>query len=302
MHAFTHLRAGRMSMKFKKILINPLVLFLLISFSGISQNSRQSTISTKEIMEKMFVSVKQLRTVKFIMKDWERRENRNREGEQHIKVNISPFWVYAYIAKPSKGVEALWRQGENNNKVLVHPNSFPYISLNLDPNGSLVRSGSHHNLFEANPNYTAEIIRDTYKKVGKEFPNIFKYEGDVVFDGKECYKIVINYTPYELYNNQVKTGEDVFSIAQKLYLNEFKIKELNKLKDYTGLKAGQTLVLPNSYAKKTILFIDKKTFLPLVQVIHDELGFFERYEYHDLQVNPTFKKDVFTRDFPAYHF
>ena len=94
----------------------------------------------------------------------------------------------------------------------------------------------------------------------------------------------------------------MFTIAQKLYLNEFEIKELNKLKEFTGLKAGQTLVLPNAYAKKTILFIDKKTFLPLVQVIYDELGFFERYEYHGLQVNPTFEKDEFTKDFPAYHF
>ncbi|WP_165864940.1 DUF1571 domain-containing protein [Rufibacter latericius] len=275
---------------------------LVVPIMGIGPVNRPAAITSKEIIDKMFVSIKQLRTVKFIMKNSERRENRNREGEQHIKINISPFWLYAYIAKPSKGVEALWRQGENNNNVLVHPNSFPYLSLNLDPNGSLVRSGSHHNLFAANPNYTADIIRDTYKKVGQEFSEIFKYEGDAKFDGKDCYRIVIDYTPYKLYNYRVKQGEDVFSIAQKLYLNEFKIKELNKLKDFTGLKAGQVLVLPNAYAKKTILLIDKKTYLPLVQVIYDELGFFERYEYHDLQVNPSFKKDEFSKDFPAYHF
>ena len=184
----------------------------------------------------------------------------------------------------------------------MHPNSFPDISLNLDYNGSLVRSGSHHNLFAANPNYTAEIIRDTYQKVGNNFPDIFKYEGDVVFDGKDCFKIVINYTPYKLYQYKVKEGEDVFSIAKKLYLNEFKIKELNSLKDYTGLRAGQTLLVPNAYAKKTILFIDKKTYLPLVQIIYDELGFFERYEYHDIQINPTFKKNEFSKDFPSYNF
>jgi hypothetical protein len=278
------------------------LIILVVPLAGMSPANRPATISSKEIMDKMFVSIKQLRTVQFIMKNWERREGRNREGEQHIKANISPFWLYAYIAKPSKGVEALWRQGENNNKVLVHPNSFPYISLNLDPNGSLVRSGSHHNLFAANPNYTAEIIRDTYKKVGHEFTNIFKHEGDVVFDGKDCYKLVINYTPYKLYNYKVLAGEDVFSIARKLYLNEFKIKELNNLKEFTDLKAGQILVLPNAYAKKTILFIDKETYLPLVQVIYDELGFFERYEYHDLQINPVFKKNEFTKEFPAYHF
>lgn len=291
-----------MKLKEISILTVTLLLFPLIVFSEDVQSNQQNMISSKEIMDNMFAAIRKVRTAKFIMKDWERRENRMREGEQHIKINISPFWLYAYIQKPSKGVEALWRQGENKNKVLVHPNSFPYISLNLDPNGSLVRSGSHHNLFAANFNYTASVIRDTYQKVGSEFPNIFKYEGDIIFAGKDCYKIVIDYTPYKLYNYKVKPDEDVFSIAQKLYLNEFKIKELNNLDDYTGLKPGQILLLPNAYARKTILYIDKKTFLPLVQIIYDELGFFERYEYHDLQVNLTFKKDEFTKNFPAYHF
>ncbi|WP_192823903.1 LysM peptidoglycan-binding domain-containing protein [Rufibacter sp. LB8] len=166
---------------------------------------------------------------------------------------------------------------------------FPYVSLNLDYNGNLVRSGSHHNLFAANPNYTADIIRDTYQKAGKDFPSIFKHEGDVLFDGKSCYKVVVDYTPYKLYNYKVKSGEDVFSIAKRLFLNEFKIKELNKLDGYTGLKAGQVLVLSNAYARNTILYIDKKSYLPLVQIVYDELGFFERYEYHDVQVNLTFK-------------
>jgi hypothetical protein len=79
--------------------------------------NQPGSISSKEIIDNMFAAVRQVRTIKFIMRDWERRENRNREGEQHIKINISPFWIYAYIAKPSKGVEALYRQGENKDKV-----------------------------------------------------------------------------------------------------------------------------------------------------------------------------------------
>ncbi|WP_192825337.1 LysM peptidoglycan-binding domain-containing protein [Rufibacter sp. LB8] len=67
----------------------------------------------------------------------------------------------------------------------------------------------------------------------------------------------MDYTPYKLYNYKVKSGEDVFSIAKRLFLNEFKIKELNKLDGYTGLKAGQVLVLSNAYARNTILYIDK---------------------------------------------
>ncbi|PIQ20739.1 MAG: hypothetical protein COW65_13320 [Cytophagales bacterium CG18_big_fil_WC_8_21_14_2_50_42_9] len=98
-----------------------------------AQATQQETISSKEIIDKMFSSIRQLRTLKFIMRDWERRENRNREGEQHIKVNTNPFWVYAYIAKPSKGVEALYRQGENNNKhrmiSSINPKTKNYIQL-----------------------------------------------------------------------------------------------------------------------------------------------------------------------------
>ena len=100
----------------------------------------------------------------------------------------------------------------------------------------------------------------------------------------------------------MKPGEDVFSIAGKKYLNEFKIKELNKLKDYTSLKPGQKLLLPNTYARKTILYIDKNTSLPLVQIMYDELGLFEKYECHNLVMNPAFKKEEFSQNFPAYNF
>jgi outer membrane lipoprotein-sorting protein len=291
-------------MKFYKTGFLKITLLLLpfLLIASTPKGTGKTISSSKQIIDNMFSAIGQLQTVQYKMKVWERREGRVRAGEQHIKINISPFWLYAYIQKPSKGVEVLWRQGENNNKLLVHPNSFPYVNLNLDPNGSLVRNDSHHNLFAANFNYIASVIRDTYQKSGTDFSDYFKYEGDVLFKGIACYKITVDYTPYKIYNYTVKPGEDVFSIAREKYLNEFKIKELNKLKDYTSLKPGQKISLPNAYAKKTILYIDKNTSLPLVQIMHDELGFYERYECHDLQINPTFKKEEFSHKFPAYNF
>ena len=291
-------------MKFynKSFLKISLLLLPFLLIASTPKDTGKTISSSKQIIDNMFSAIAQLQTVQYKMKVWERKDGRVGEGEQHIKINVSPFRLYAYIQKPSKGVEVLWRQGENNNKLLVHPNSFPYVNLNLDPNGSLVRKDSHHNLFAANFNYMASVIRDTYQKSGPDFIDYFKYEGDVLFNGIDCYQITVDYTPYQVYNYTVKVGEDVFSIARKKHLNEFKIKELNKLKDYTSLKPGQIISLPNVYAKRTILYIDKKTFLPLVQIMHDELGFYEKYECRDLQVNPTFEKEEFSHNFPTYNF
>ena len=71
---------------------------------------------------------------------------------------------------------------------------------------------------------------------------------------------------------------------------------------YTDVWQGQTIKIPSDYAAKTILYIDQKTFLPLVLKIYDDEGLFEHYEFLKLQLNPSFQKDEFSRNFKDYGF
>ncbi|HEX2901359.1 MAG TPA: DUF1571 domain-containing protein, partial [Bacteroidia bacterium] len=71
---------------------------------------------------------------------------------------------------------------------------------------------------------------------------------------------------------------------------------------YWDLKPGQVITVPTVYGKESVFMIDTENFLPIVQIIHDDKGLFEKYEYHNLKVNPRFNSAEFTKDYPDYKF
>ena len=91
-------------------------------------------------------------------------------------------------------------------------------------------------------------------------------------------------------------------IARKLNLSEYMILEKNKLSNYTSVKAGQTIKVPNMYAKKVVLYIDKINLMPIYQEVHDDQGMFEEYHYINLIVNPVLDADDFSKQNPEYKF
>ena len=74
------------------------------------------------------------------------------------------------------------------------------------------------------------------------------------------------------------------------------------MKGYLDVKPGQVIHIPNNYAKSLTLYISKNTLLPLVELIYDDKGLYERYEFTELKVNPMFPVEEFTQDNPAYNF
>jgi outer membrane lipoprotein-sorting protein len=81
------------------------------------------------------------------------------------------------------------------------------------------------------------------------------------------------------------------------------IMEINEdVDDYNDVSAGQIIKIPNAYARKTLLCIEKKTNLPLLQAMYDEKGLFAQYEFYNVQVNPSITEAEFTRDYKDYDF
>ena len=60
--------------------------------------------------------------------------------------------------------------------------------------------------------------------------------------------------------------------------------------------------MPNVYAPKITIFVDPDLHLPIVQVIEDEKGMFEKYEYSELKINPRFNTMEFNEDNEEYGF
>jgi hypothetical protein len=224
-------------------------------------------------------------------------------GEQDVKFIRSPKKIYTYIHAPNKGVELIWINGHNDNKALINPNGFPYINVNLDPYGSNMRKGNHHTVHEVGFDYIGSILSRTYKECKNNPSQFFYYKGDVKFDNKDCYEVHVEYKNFKYQEYTVKAGETLVDIAYRNMISDYMILEKNpQIKSFEGVKAGDKIMIPNAYAQKTILYIDKSTNLPVVQKMYDEKGLYEQYEFYSLVVNKEISLEEFKSDFKEYNF
>lgn len=278
-------------------------MFFIILLLGQVNVLHAQVLSSREIIDRMLTATKEVQTLKFKFKKIERIEGRMLTGEQDVKYLHTPRKTYAYLHSPSKGTEVLWIENENNGKVLVKPVSFPYIAVNLSPFGSVIRKNNHHTVHEIGFDYIAGIIGNIAGKSGKQFNQYFLYQGDIKFENRDCYKVLIDYVPYGYISYTVQPGEDLPAIAKNLFVSDYMIKEINPaVDDYEDVKAGQQIKVPNAYARKTVLYIDKQSYLPVVQKMYDEKGLFAHYEFHNLELNPAIKDEEFSKEYEDYNF
>lgn len=254
----------------------------------------------REVIEKMIKSVAEVKTLKYDLKLIERIEKKYNFFGSSVKLNRKPRKLYLN----AKGIEVLWVEGKHGGDALVNPNAFPYINLYLDPNGSLMRQDQHHTIHEAGFDYFSSVIEANVKKAGDRFEEYFLPDGEEFVNGRACYKIIINNKDFDFTTYTVQKGENLITIARKLYVSEFMILQNNKPKvgDYKDVKTGQVIRVPNAYAKHVLLYIDKQNFLPIGVRVFDDKGLFEQYDYFNLQLNPVFAENEFTKDFKGYNF
>lgn len=277
-------------------------IFCLILAFFIIDNEPEVPSTAKQILDRMLANIENVKGLKYTIKVYERVNGNITSSENNVKMYVEPFKVYLSTVAPSPGVQILYINGQNNGKALVKPNSFPYISLDLDPYSSLLVKSNHHTLNEMGFNYFADVITYGMNKNLKSFDEIFKYKGSTTWEGRPCHVLNIEYPDYKHVSYTVKPGENVISIAKSLRVGEYKIKEINNLKDYNSVKTGQVIKVPNVYAKKTVIYVDKVSGLPVVLSMYDEIGLYEKYEYRNLVVNPQFATNEFSKSCPGYSF
>ncbi|MFH1319669.1 MAG: DUF1571 domain-containing protein [Bacteroidota bacterium] len=282
------------------------IFFVLFNLTAFPQNIGKPEgegITSRAVIEKMLLSIDHIKTLKFKLKQFERINGQMIAGEKDIKISLSPLKIYIYLHSPDQGAEILWREAENDGDALVNPNSFPYFNLNLDPYGKILRKDQHHTTFKVGFDYLAQIIRAAINKYEEDAYKYCKYLGTEIWNNTACYKIVLDYDDFKYIPYIVKKDETLNSIAEKLKVSEYMIMEINAdVDDYDDVSPGQQIMVPNVYAKKTILYIDKKNNLPIVQQIYDEKGLYEKYEFHNLQINPVIPEEEFTESYKGYNF
>ncbi|MFN8281976.1 MAG: LysM peptidoglycan-binding domain-containing protein [Chitinophagales bacterium] len=161
------------------------------------------------------------------------------------------------------------------------------LKLSLSPTNSLLMKGVHNPITRAGFAQIKKILETSMtQRKGEDLASYVKVLGTVNYDGKDCWKVEINDADYKIVNYTVAPGEtSVWAIGKKLAISEYKIKELNNIDD--DVKPGQVIKIPSSYAKKTTLYIDKTTYLPIYHKMEDEKGIYEIYEFKELKLGVT---------------
>ena len=250
----------------------------------------------------MMSTIEGIKTLSFKMDKTERIKGKMMPGSQDVKLNVKPFRVYLKVHVPNKGAEVLYREGENKGNAKVNPNAFPYMTLNLDPDGDILRKDQHHSVKQLGFAYTGDLINHVYQKYKSKIEDYVTINGEVTYDGRKCWNVTLTNKEYKIEDYTVLAGEDIIKIARKLRLDEYSLLELNGKRNFDDVKAGQTIKVPNSLCKQIEMYIDQENYLPLYQKLFDEKGLMATYEYTKLKINPHFHADEFSTEFKDYDF
>lgn len=286
-------------------LLKSFLLFLSLLFSFIIHAQVDSAKWALEGMCSTFLNLKSIQIKQITI---ERVEGEHSESVAEAKVQFKPdrkIYIRSLGENNEITSELLFLEGKNDNDALVNPVRFPYINLDLDPTGHLMRKGRHHTIFEAGGKYLAEVIHASMAHAQRvnEFEKRFRFVGTETYNGKKCHRIEIVNNDYALINYTVQAGEDVIAIARKRMIPEYKILEANEdLDDYDEVAEGDVIKIPKHYGKKIVLLIDVKTFVPWYQRIEDEQGVFAEYKMLSCYLNPEFSDLQFSSENPEYGF
>ena len=289
-------------MKKSILIIAAVVVTAIINFSAVVKPESQA----RTIVNKMIKAIDTHNGCMYTMRSMERINGMKelRGGDIFTKINVSPHKAYMkMVTDPNKGTEILYVEGERNNKALVNPGKW-LPTITLDPMSSLLTKDQHHILLTAGFSLISKIVGDAVKKADDQgkFDIVFKYAGDVSWNNRNCYKLVIEDPTWTYTTYVAKKGENMYTVSSKLLIPEYSMVELDGVKNFEENLGGKTLKVPTSYAKKTIFYIDKETNFPIYQECSDDKGVFEHYEFYNLVVNPAYKADEFTKGFDGYKF
>lgn len=256
-----------------------------------------------EVANKMITKVKSLKTLQFTFELQERYLGKMISERNNFKLNLSPFKAYFKQDYPEKGLEGLYISGENDNNAKINPNAFPWITLNLNPEGDLMMKNHHHPVFHAGYGYVVEILDMLIKKYQSKTDNLIVNKGIMKYNGEDVIVLDCNNPFYAVKDYTLTKAETPYNLGKRLYINYLVILENNPgLKAFSEIPAGQTIKLPTDYASKMLVYLNKTQLTPVYIKVSDPRGLFEEYKFLNVVLNPVFKANVFSADNPDYKF
>ncbi|GAA3994303.1 hypothetical protein GCM10022408_00770 [Hymenobacter fastidiosus] len=254
-------------------------------------------LTTDQLMVRLTTAIESLKTLRCNVRTQERAGTKYNQARTAMKMGFNPLRVYL---RNEKGIEVLWVTGQNDGDAWVYPNSFPYVTLSLDPNSTLMRRNQHHSVLDAGFGTIANLIKGSTLRQDHSFEHSFRYAGDTTITGRPCYILRSDFPQFRYVTYKTTKPETVANIADRFSCGEYRIMERNGLAPDEPVPAGKTLQVPNGYGKRTIICVDQKLLLPLVVQVHDDKGLFEKFEFSDVVANQPIPAAEFTKNYKGY--
>lgn len=252
------------------------------------------------ILNQMFDTIDHIKTLRVKISALERGEKGYNSATSEIKLQTMPRKLY-FVNKLKK-VEILYNAEESTNKAWVKPNTFPYVSVRLDPNGSIMRKNQHYTINEMGFAFIGQALALTLSK-DKEGLAHYRCVGKVIKNGYSCLLLEYENNSFTYTDYVVGEYQTVSSIALKLNVNDYVIRYKNNLlNNFSYLKKGTVLKVPVLYCRKAVIYVDEKLYLPVSISLYDDVGLFESYDFTGIVVNGPLKEIDFSKNNKAYGF
>lgn len=285
---------------FDKILMRLIFLFIII-FTIF--NNAFSQINADFILNKTFNNIESIYTLKYYITSRERIDNGYKLDKGLYKISKKPILFYYKQIIPATGAEVLVNS-ETYPKALVNANKTLLPNLKLSPYGEVLRDARHHNLYQAGYDYFKNILISLQDKYKLKWSDIATVEDNIKIGQYNCYKITLTNPYFKIIDYTINEKTTPQQLALKLNICDHHLLQLNSniSSIFQELKIGQTIKIPNSYANKIILYIDKKLYITVKIEVFDNIGLFEEYLFDSIEINPTFKKEEYFSNYKDYGF
>jgi len=267
--------------------------------AGNAEAATPAPITTAQLVTRLTSAIQSLSSIRCNAEARERIGTKTAPDYTAMKIAYNPYRVYL---KNRKGVEVLYVAGQNNNEAMVYPAAFPYITLNLDPRGSLMRKGQHHTVLQAGFGMIADLLNGPDGKADNAYTRSFRYAGDSTAQGQPCYVLRSDYPQFRYGAYRVGKGETIGSVAARFGCGEYRIMERNNLSVDSKLTEGQVLQVPNAYGRRVLVVVNAKTYLPASVTVYDERGLYEKYNFLDVVANQPIPTAEFSKEYKGYKF
>ncbi len=274
-------------------------LFLGLLAVGLSGWAQPPTapITTSQLIARLTTAIQGLKSLRCEAEARERIGSKLEPDLTKMKITFNPYRVYL---KNHKAAEVLYVTGQNNNEAWVYPAAFPYITLSLNPLGTLMRKGQHHTALQAGFGMITALLSGPDGRADNVYTRSFRYAGDSTAQGRPCYILRSDYPQFRYVAYRAGKNETVASVADRFGCGEYRIAERNNLAIDSKLAEGQVVQVPNAYGRRVIVLVDPKTYLPASVTVYDDRGLYEQYHFLNVVANQPIPLAEFSKDYKGY--